>query len=102
MTDVSVIITTKNEEENIANCLESIKQQTYPQEKIEIIVVDNNSVDKTKEIALKYTDKVYNFGPERSAQRNFGIRQARREYILSLEGFGIIVKIEIREHVIRR
>jgi len=57
---VSVIVTTRNEEHNIANCLESIKAQTYPQDKIEIIVVDNNSLDKTKEIALKYTNKIYN------------------------------------------
>jgi len=40
---VSIIITTKNEERNIANCLKSILQQTYPSDKIEIIVVDNNS-----------------------------------------------------------
>ncbi|MDP2943906.1 MAG: glycosyltransferase [Candidatus Omnitrophota bacterium] len=82
---VSVIITTKNEEKNIASCLESIKTQNYPQDKIEIIVVDNNSIDRTKEIALKYTDKVYNYGPERSAQRNYGVRQASRKYILYLD-----------------
>jgi glycosyltransferase involved in cell wall biosynthesis len=46
---VSVIITTKNEERHIANCLESIKTQTYPCEKIEIIVVDNNSTDRTQD-----------------------------------------------------
>ena len=68
---VSVIVTTKNEEKNIENCLRSIKAQTYPQEKIEIIVVDNNSTDKTKEIGKRYTERVYNFGPERSAQRKF-------------------------------
>jgi len=45
---------------------------------IEIIVVDNNSTDRTKEIAARYTEKVYNFGPERSAQRNFGVGQVRR------------------------
>jgi glycosyltransferase involved in cell wall biosynthesis len=79
---VSVIITTKNEEVNIGNCLRSIKVQAYPQEKIEIIVVDNNSTDKTKEIAQKYTKKVYNQGPERSAQRNFGAKTAKGEWLL--------------------
>ena len=73
---LSVIITTKNEEKNIANCLKSIKAQNYPHDKIEIIVVDNNSKDRTKEIAARFTDKVYNFGPERSAQRNYGIFNA--------------------------
>lgn len=63
---VSVILTTKNEEKHIGNCLKSVKKQAYPRDEIEIIVVDNNSTDKTKEIAKRYTDKVYNFCPERS------------------------------------
>jgi glycosyltransferase involved in cell wall biosynthesis len=68
---VSVIVTTKNEERNIGNCLKSIQLQTY--KPIEIIIVDNNSTDKTKEIALGFTDVVVDKGPERSAQRNHGI-----------------------------
>lgn len=83
--DISIVVTTRNEEKNIQNCLESIKRQTYPQEKIEIITVDNNSTDKTKEISLRYTNKVYNFGPERSAQRNYGVSQASGKYILYLD-----------------
>ncbi len=79
---VSVVVTTKNEEGNIANCLKSIKSQTYPQEKIEIIVVDNNSIDRTKEIAKKFTNKIYNKGPQRSAQLNFGVGRAKGKYIL--------------------
>jgi glycosyltransferase involved in cell wall biosynthesis len=43
----------------------------YPN--IEIIVVDNNSGDRTKEISADFIDKVYNVGPERSAQRNHGL-----------------------------
>lgn len=82
---VSVVITTKNEEKNIERCLRSIKNQSYPQNKIEIIVVDNNSTDKTKEIAEKFTEKVFNKGPERSAQRNFGIKKAKGKYILFLD-----------------
>jgi glycosyltransferase involved in cell wall biosynthesis len=68
---VSVIVTTRNEERNIGNCLKSIQLQTY--KPIEMIVVDNNSNDRTQEIARSYTDVVVNKGPERSAQRNFGI-----------------------------
>ncbi len=80
---VSVIITTKNEESNIENCLKSVICQTYKH--IEIIVVDNGSTDKTKEIAKKYTDLVYDKGPERSAQRNFGVSVSNGEYILYLD-----------------
>lgn len=80
---VSVIITTKNEESNIGNCLKSIICQTY--KPIEIIVVDNASTDKTKEIAKKYTCLFYDKGPERSAQRNFGVSVSGGEYILYLD-----------------
>jgi glycosyltransferase involved in cell wall biosynthesis len=56
--DISVIITTKNEEKNIENCLQSIRTQSYPQDKIEIIVVDNNSTDKTKEIVRSFSSSL--------------------------------------------
>jgi glycosyltransferase involved in cell wall biosynthesis len=42
---VSIIVTTKNEERHIGNCLLSIREQTYPH--IETIVVDNASTDRT-------------------------------------------------------
>jgi glycosyltransferase involved in cell wall biosynthesis len=84
--EISIIITTKNEEKNIDNCLMSILPQTYLCDRIEIIVVDNDSSDKTKEIALKYTDKVFDKGPERSAQRNFGMMiKAQGEYVMYLD-----------------
>lgn len=83
---VSVVITTKNEEKNIETCIKSILAQTYPQESIEIIVVDNNSTDKTKELAQKYTQKVFNKGPERSAQRNYGLlEKSSGGYLLYLD-----------------
>ena len=81
---VSITVTTKNEEKHIQNCLESIKGQTY--KNIEIFVVDNNSTDKTKEVAKKYTDKVFNKGPERSAQRNYGmIEKSKGDYVIYLD-----------------
>ena len=56
---VSVIIPTYNSSRTLEKCLESIKNQTY--KNIEIIVVDNNSTDNTKEIAKKFADKAINF-----------------------------------------
>ena len=95
---VSITITTKNEEKNIADCLESIKQQTYP--KIEIIIVDNNSIDKTKKIARKYTKKVFNKGPERSAQRNFGmLRKSKGKYLMFLDADMVLSKTVISKAV---
>jgi len=81
---VSIVIATKNEENNIENCLISITEQTYPN--IEVIVVDNNSTDKTFEIALKFTDKVFDKGPERSTQRNYGMAKiACGKYVMFLD-----------------
>ena len=87
---VSIIITTKNEEKNIGRCFKSIKCQTYSQNKIEMIVVDNNSTDRTKEIAKEYTNKVFNF-PDlsnltrvknfRGVQLNFGVKRSKGEII---------------------
>lgn len=86
---VSVVITTKNEELNIENCLKSIKQQTYKD--IEIIVVDNNSEDKTKNLSKRYTKKVFDKGPERSAQRNFGmVDKSNGTYVMFLDADMII------------
>ena len=52
----------------------------------EIIVVDNNSTDKTFEMALKFTDKVFNKGPERSTQRNYGMAKiACGKYVMFLD-----------------
>lgn len=83
--DVSVVVTTLNEESCIAACLRSIREQTHPPEKIETIVVDNASTDRTKEIARKYTARVFDRGPERSAQRNLGFEKAGGKYVLYLD-----------------
>lgn len=69
---IGVIITTKNEENNIDNCLKSIFEQTW--QNIELIVVDNFSTDDTHVICVENNVTVIQKGPERSAQRNEGVR----------------------------
>jgi glycosyltransferase involved in cell wall biosynthesis len=80
---VSVVVTTFNSSEFLEECLESISSQGY--KSIELIVVDNNSKDNTRLIAQKFTEKVYIFGPERSAQRNFGVEKSRGEFVLIID-----------------
>lgn len=80
---VSVIITTKNEEKVVRRLLLTVDKQTY--KKWEIILVDNNSTDRTAEIAEDMGVKAYNFGPERSAQRNYGAEMATGAYLLFLD-----------------
>lgn len=80
---VSVIVPTFNSSSFLDECLRSIKSQSY--ENIELIVVDNNSVDNTKEIALRHTEKVFSHGPERSAQRNYGVSKCVGAYIAIID-----------------
>jgi len=80
---VSVIVATKNAEKFIKNSLESVKKQTY--QAIEIILVDNHSTDQTINIAKKYADQLLVSGPERSSQRNFGVKKSHGEYLLFLD-----------------
>lgn len=94
---VSVIITTKNEEKVIARLIQSIKKQTF--KNIEIILVDNNSSDKTIEIVKKMGVKVYTFGPERSTQRNFGAKKAKGNYLIFLDADMELSKNVIKECV---
>jgi glycosyltransferase involved in cell wall biosynthesis len=76
---VSIIVTTRNSARTLAQCLDSIAAQSYPH--IETIVVDNHSTDKTVDIAAASGARVLHAGPERSAQRNAGIRQARGLFV---------------------
>lgn len=94
---VSVIISTRNEEENIENCLKSIKAQTY--QAVELLVVDNNSSDKTKEIARKYTRLVINKGPERNVQRNYGVKKSSGSYVAWFDADMILTPRIIEECV---
>ena len=80
---VSIIVPTRNSERFLRRCLESIAAQTY--RPIELIVVDNGSQDQTLAIAGQFTDKVYQRGPERSAQVNFGAQLAHGDYLYKVD-----------------
>lgn len=80
---VSVIVTTRNNHATLPACLDSIHSQTYPN--IELIVVDRDSEDDTKEIADRYTSRVFNQGPERSTQRNFGVKKSKGDYVVIID-----------------
>jgi glycosyltransferase involved in cell wall biosynthesis len=103
---VSIIINTKNEEKHIKRCLDSILNQSYPLDRMEVIIVDNNSSDKTKEIAENIQKgtaslnlEILDWGPERSAQKNFGVKKSTGEYLLFLDADMALSKDVIRNCV---
>jgi glycosyltransferase involved in cell wall biosynthesis len=80
MESIAAIVITKDEERNIAACLESLKWVD------ELIVVDAESSDRTVELAKSYTPKVFvrpwpGYGP----QKNFAMAQATADWILIVD-----------------
>lgn len=94
---VSVIVPTKNSANTLTKCLESIRDQDYPN--IEIIVVDNHSNDITLDIAKRYTDNVYTASPERSSQVNYGVKKASGKYIYRVDSDFVLESEIITEAV---
>ena len=93
----SVVITTRNEADNIANCIRAFDAV---RDKVEIIVVDNASTDATKEIAAGLGAVVLDKGPERCAQRNLGWRTAKSDWIIVLDA-DMILPPETVEEIVR-
>ena len=82
MVKVSIVVPARNEETEIRSLLESFKKQTFKD--FEVIVVDGNSSDKTREIAKKLGARVIpESGKYRSPAnaRNLGVKAARGEIV---------------------
>jgi GT2 family glycosyltransferase len=72
---VSIIIPAYNEESYIGRCLESLKRQAYPGDRIEVIVVDNGSTDATPAIARDHGARLEIDAESRvGGLRNYGAR----------------------------
>lgn len=87
MIQISLCMIVKNEEKILARCLDSVADLVE-----EIIIVDTGSADRTKEIAAKYTDKIYDFVwiDDFSAARNFAFSKATKEYIYSADADEVV------------
>ena len=78
---LSVVVITKNEENNIAECLSSVRGWAD-----EILVVDDESRDRTAEIAQEFTNRVFHRRMDNEGKhRNWAYAQAKNEWVLSLD-----------------
>ncbi len=97
---ISIIIRTKNEEKWIAHCLKGVFSQTY--QDVEVIVVDNQSTDKTLEKAKRFDVKIVHidhFLPGKAI--NLGIRHSKGDIIVCLSAHCIPVNDQWLANLIR-
>ena len=86
---VSVIVPIYNCEEYLSNCIESVRKQSYSN--LEIILVDDGSIDKSLEICKKYAEKdkrikvIHQENKGVSGARNTGMRSATGQYIMFVD-----------------
>ena len=82
MITISLCMIVKNEERILARCLDSIEDLMD-----EIVIVDTGSTDRTKAIASRYTDKIYDYEwtGDFAEARNFAFSKAGMEYIYSAD-----------------
>lgn len=79
--NVSVVITSKNNEETIGECVRSIVQQDYPKDCLEILLIDANSTDKTAKIAEESGAKVVSVSGNAPQAYNYSLKIARYELL---------------------
>ncbi|NLT57471.1 MAG: glycosyltransferase family 2 protein [Clostridiales bacterium] len=91
MMTISLCMIVKNEEAVLARCLDSVQKAVD-----EIVLVDTGSTDATKEIAARYTDRVYDFPwvDDFSAARNFAFEKATMDYQLWLDADDLLAPAE--------
>ena len=88
--EVSVIIPVYNEEKHIRRCLESLKTQTYPIDKIEFIIIDGGSRDNTVSVIKEFENDLsiillHNEKRIVTYALNMGIDNARGNYIVRMD-----------------
>lgn len=83
---ISVCMATLNAENVLDECLKRLRKQNYPQDKIELLVGDGGSDDKTKEIIEKYNGQVFH-NPLKTAEsgKAVAVKKAKNELILILD-----------------
>jgi len=100
---ISIIVPAYNAEKTIAMCIESLLRQDFPEGRIEIIVVDNNSSDGTRDVVSKYPVRLYEEKSIQSsyAARNKGIKASRGEILAFTDSDCEVRKDWLRELIQR-
>jgi cellulose synthase/poly-beta-1,6-N-acetylglucosamine synthase-like glycosyltransferase len=98
---ISLIVPAYNEEDIIVETIEKLKKINYPKDKLEIIVVDDGSKDRTYEIAKKFeSEQIKVFTKPNSGKAstlNFGIEKTKNEFVGVMDADTYMEKNALRE-----
>ncbi|MEM5794178.1 MAG: glycosyltransferase family 2 protein [Candidatus Aenigmatarchaeota archaeon] len=93
---VSIVVPAYNEEKIIGKTIKKLKEINYPKNKLEIIVVDDGSTDKTYEIAKKFASKrVKVFKKSRGGKAsalNFGVKKSKNNFVAVIDADSFLEK----------
>lgn len=90
---ISCVIATFNSSDSITECLTSLFSQNYPEERMEVIIIDGGSLDSTLDVLKRYKVKLIKVPPEdQEAEYNkgTGALQARNELILFIDADNVL------------
>lgn len=101
---VSVIIPTRNEERYIGECLGSLVKQTYPKDRLEVLVIDGMSEDETLNVVGGFVGKIglrvlKNRKVKHVFALNQGIKEAKGDYIVIIGGHSFVEKDFVEKNV---
>ena len=98
---ISVIVPVYNAQDNIATLIESLLNQVYPKDLLEIIIIDNNSNDQTKDIIRRFPVKLIEKNDIQSsyAARNEGIKNAAGDYLAFIDADCIATDFWVAEGI---
>ena len=88
---VSVLVPAYNEEKNLLKIVDSFNEIDYPKEKLELIIIDDGSTDKTYELATSFKDERIKVlrrekkSGKKAVPLNLGIKHAKGEIIVTLD-----------------
>ena len=100
---VSIIIPAYNEERGIESTIESALSSEYPRNRIEVIVVDDGSKDRTFELAKKHESKIVKVFTKKNGGKgtaiNFALKKVHGEIIFTMDADSMIKTSAVRDQV---
>lgn len=99
---LSILIPAYNEEDSIGETIENLLKTNYPKKKLEIIVIDDGSKDKTCEIARRFKDKIKVLRSKhlgKAAALNFGLKHAKNDFVAVMDADTTLEKNALRNCV---